>query len=98
MTVIESTYGIQSHQPRREREQRFTEVIRDTVRRGGRVLIPTFALGRAQELLLILEEYWAAHPDMHNVPIYYASPLAKRCMKAYQVGRRIARGEATCSV
>jgi len=84
VTVIESTYGIQSHQPRREREQRFTEVIRDTVRRGGRVLIPTFALGRAQELLLILEEYWAAHPDMHNVPIYYASPLAKRCMKAYQ--------------
>lgn len=37
-----------------------------------------------QELLLILEEYWAAHPELHGVPIYYASPLAKRCMRAYQ--------------
>eukprot|EP00242_Pyramimonas_sp_CCMP2087_P007356 CAMPEP_0198208964 /NCGR_PEP_ID=MMETSP1445-20131203/12302_1 /TAXON_ID=36898 /ORGANISM="Pyramimonas sp., Strain CCMP2087" /LENGTH=702 /DNA_ID=CAMNT_0043882573 /DNA_START=71 /DNA_END=2176 /DNA_ORIENTATION=- len=84
VVVIESTYGVQSHQPRKEREARFVDVIRTTILRGGRVLIPTFALGRAQELLLILEEYWAAHPEMHNVPIYYASPLAKRCMKAYQ--------------
>jgi cleavage and polyadenylation specificity factor subunit 3 len=41
-----------------------------------------------QELLLILEEYWAAHPEMQSIPIYYASPLAKRCMKAYQVNHR----------
>jgi Cft2 family RNA processing exonuclease len=33
--------------------------------------------GRAQELLLILDEYWAAHPELHDVPIYYASSLAK---------------------
>ncbi|KAL9860629.1 Cleavage and polyadenylation specificity factor subunit 3-I [Arabidopsis thaliana] len=51
---------------------------------GGRVLIPAFALGRAQELLLILDEYWANHPDLHNIPIYYASPLAKKCMAVYQ--------------
>ena len=48
MCVIESTYGVQSHQPRKERETRFTDVIRNTVMGGGRVLIPTFALGRAQ--------------------------------------------------
>ena len=48
--VVESTYGVQSHQPRREREARFTEVIANTVKRGGRVLIPAFALGRAQVL------------------------------------------------
>ncbi|GFY93642.1 cleavage and polyadenylation specificity factor 73-I [Actinidia rufa] len=50
----------------------------------GRVLIPAFALGRAQELLLILDEYWSNHPELHNIPIYYASPLAKRCMAVYQ--------------
>ncbi|RVW75998.1 Cleavage and polyadenylation specificity factor subunit 3-I [Vitis vinifera] len=40
--------------------------------------------GRAQELLLILDEYWSNHPELHNIPIYYASPLAKRCMAVYQ--------------
>ncbi len=41
-------------------------------------------MGRAQELLLILDEYWAAHPELHEVPIYYASSLAKKCMAVYQ--------------
>lgn len=82
--IIESTYGVQLHQPRIVREKRFTDVIHSTIAQGGRVLIPAFALGRAQELLLILDEYWESHPELHNIPIYYASPLAKRCMAVYQ--------------
>ncbi|CBI29794.3 unnamed protein product, partial [Vitis vinifera] len=82
--IIESTYGVQLHQPRHVREKRFTDVIHSTISQGGRVLIPAYALGRAQELLLILDEYWSNHPELHNVPIYYASPLAKRCMAVYQ--------------
>ncbi|KAL2928468.1 Cleavage and polyadenylation specificity factor subunit 3-I [Bienertia sinuspersici] len=82
--IIESTYGVQLHQPRHVREKLFTDVIHSTVAQGGRVLIPAFALGRAQELLLILDEYWSNHPELHNIPIYYASPLAKRCMAVYQ--------------
>lgn len=82
--IIESTYGVQLHQSRHIREKRFTDVIHSTVAQGGRVLIPAFALGRAQELLLILDEYWSNHPELHNIPIYYASPLAKRCMAVYQ--------------
>ncbi|KAH9320736.1 hypothetical protein KI387_015375, partial [Taxus chinensis] len=82
--IIEATYGVQLHQPRVVREKRFTDVVHSVVSQGGRVLIPVFALGRAQELLLILEEYWAVHPELHNVPIYYASPLAKKCMTVYQ--------------
>ncbi|KAF2319877.1 hypothetical protein GH714_019927 [Hevea brasiliensis] len=72
------------HQPRHIREKRFTDVIHSTISQGGRVLIPAFALGRAQELLLILDEYWSNHPELHNIPIYYASPLAKKCMTVYQ--------------
>ncbi|KAJ8478158.1 hypothetical protein OPV22_021885 [Ensete ventricosum] len=82
--IIESTYGVQLHQPRHIREKRFTDVIHSTITQGGRVLIPAFALGRAQELLLILDEFWSNHPELHNIPIYYASPLAKRCMAVYQ--------------
>lgn len=58
----------------------FEGTIHDIVARGGRCLIPVFALGRAQELLLILDEYWASHPELHDIPIYYASSLAKKCM------------------
>ncbi|XP_056173383.1 cleavage and polyadenylation specificity factor subunit 3-I-like [Syzygium oleosum] len=82
--IIESTFGVQLHQPRHIREKRFTDVIHSTVSQGGRVLIPAFALGRAQELLLILDEFWSNHPELHNIPIYYASPLAKKCMAVYQ--------------
>ncbi|KAK3157672.1 hypothetical protein QOZ80_2AG0125890 [Eleusine coracana subsp. coracana] len=82
--IIESTYGVQQHQPRDVRERRFTEMVHSTVAQGGRVLIPAYALGRAQELLLILDEYWSNHPELHSIPIYYASSLAKRCMAVYQ--------------
>lgn len=82
--VCESTYGTQSQLPRLERERRFTGQVHEIVRRGGRCLIPVFALGRAQELLLILDEYWQAHPELHQIPIYYASALAKKCMAVYQ--------------
>nr|XP_024650099.1 cleavage and polyadenylation specificity factor subunit 3 [Macaca nemestrina] len=52
--IIESTYGTHIHEKREEREARFCNTVHDIVNRGGRGLIPVFALGRAQELLLIL--------------------------------------------
>ena len=82
--IIESTYGVQSHQPRRERERLFTEAISTALQRGGKVLCPVFSLGRTQELMLLLEEFWDAHPELQGFPIYFASPLAKRCMSVYQ--------------
>ena len=84
MLIVESTYGTHIHEKREDRETRFTGTVADIVSRGGRCLIPVFALGRAQELLLILDEYWAAHPELSDVPIYYASSLAKKCMAVYQ--------------
>ena len=46
--IVESTYGVQVHASRAEREARFTGTIERVVTRGGRCLIPVFALGRAQ--------------------------------------------------
>uniref|UniRef100_A0A1X7TM46 Cleavage and polyadenylation specificity factor subunit 3 n=3 Tax=Amphimedon queenslandica TaxID=400682 RepID=A0A1X7TM46_AMPQE len=82
--ISESTYGTHIHEKREQREARFTTKIHDIVTRGGHCLIPVFALGRAQELLLILDEYWSCHPELHDIPIYYASSLAKKCMAVYQ--------------
>ncbi|POW09180.1 hypothetical protein PSHT_09255, partial [Puccinia striiformis] len=82
--ICESTYGVQSLEPRFEKEERFTTLVQSILKRGGRVLMPVFALGRAQELLLILDEYWANHPELNQIPIYYISNLAAKCMKVYQ--------------
>lgn len=82
--ISESTYGTQIHESRDDREKRFTSIVHEIVGRGGRCLIPAFALGRAQELLLILDEYWEQHPELHDIPVYYASSLAKKCMAVYQ--------------
>jgi len=82
--ITEATYGVQCHLPRAERESRFTSIVSNVVKRGGRCLLPVFALGRAQELLLILEEHWEKTPQLQGIPIYYASALAQRCITVYQ--------------
>jgi cleavage and polyadenylation specificity factor subunit 3 len=82
--IVESTYGVQVHASRAEREARFTGTIERIVSGGGRCLIPVFALGRAQELLLILDEYWQEHPHLQSIPIYYASKMASRALRVYQ--------------
>ncbi|TGO39563.1 hypothetical protein BHYA_0051g00040 [Botrytis hyacinthi] len=82
--ITESTYGIASHIPRLEREQALMKSVTSILNRGGRVLMPVFALGRAQELLLILDEYWGKHSEFQKIPIYYASNLARKCMLVYQ--------------
>lgn len=82
--ITESTFGTATHEPRLEKESRMMKSIHSTLLKGGRVLMPVFALGRAQELLLILEEYWSLNDDIKNISIYYASNLARKCMAVYQ--------------
>lgn len=85
--VVESTFGTATHEPRVNREKKLTSLIHSTVSKGGRVLLPVFALGRAQEIMLILDEYWSQHADDlggGQVPVFYASNLARRCMSVFQ--------------
>jgi len=63
---------------------RFSKEVHDIVKRGGKCLLPVFALGRAQELLLILEEYWQSHEELKGVPIYYPCALAAKSMIIFQ--------------
>ncbi|AEC52895.1 mRNA 3'-end processing factor, putative [Pyrococcus sp. NA2] len=68
--VMESTYGGSNdiQMPREEAEKRLIEVIHKTIKRGGKVLIPAMAVGRAQEVMMVLEEY--ARIGGIDVPIY----------------------------
>lgn len=82
--ITESTFGISTQRPRYEREAQLMNTITRILNRGGRALLPVFALGGAQELLLILEEFWTRHEDLQRFPIYFASNLARKCMVVYQ--------------
>ncbi|RCK54416.1 Endoribonuclease YSH1 [Candida viswanathii] len=82
--ISESTFGTGTLEPRVELERKLTTHIHATVTKGGRVLLPVFALGNAQELLLILDEYWSKNEDLQNVSVFYASNLAKKCMAVYE--------------
>ena len=57
--IMESTYGGSDNMqlPRAEAERRLLGVIRETIEKGGKVLIPVFAVGRAQEIMVLLEEF-----------------------------------------
>lgn len=72
--VIESTYGNRSH-PQADPEQALAAVIEHTVRRGGTVVIPAFAVGRAQSLLYFL---WRIRrrPALQNLRVFLDSPMA----------------------
>lgn len=69
--VMEATYGgANDLQPSRaEAEQRLIEIINETVEKGGRVLIPAFAVGRSQEVMVVLEEA-IREKRLKEVPIY----------------------------
>ena len=68
---IESTYGGRNDISinRFDSEKRLSDIIRETVARRGKVLIPVFAVGRSQEILLVLEEMARKEPDF-NIPVY----------------------------
>lgn len=68
--MIESTYGGQQdiHQPRYVGEKKLADIIKQVTDRNGVVLIPTFAVGRTQEIQLILEDY--ARQTNWDVPVY----------------------------
>ncbi len=73
--LIEATYGNRTH-PHEDVQMRLGEIIRRTIGRGGSVLLPSFAVGRAQALLLVLQRLRAAGDIPHSLPIHLDSPMA----------------------
>ena len=65
--------------------------MRDTVQRGGSVLMPAFAVGRAQALLLVLQRLKAAGEIPADLPVYLDSPMAVQATALYHKHRRLLR-------
>ena len=73
--IMESTYGNRDHESTANARAELATVVRETAARGGRVLIPSFAVGRTQELLYNLNGL-SREGAIPEIPIYVDSPLA----------------------
>jgi metallo-beta-lactamase family protein len=75
LLICECTYGGRTHKPLGELAESFADVVGRTIRRGGKVLIPAFNLGRAQIVVHFLEK-WMMEGRLPLVPLYVDSSLA----------------------
>ena len=98
--LVESTYGNREH-PVEDVPGTLEHIIRGTAARGGTVLVPTFAVGRAQALLLVLQRLKRAGRLPAKMPIVLDSPMATEATELYRrhaaqlrVPRREAQGLA----
>ena len=83
--LVESTYGTRDHENTVDPIPFLTDVLRTTFGRGGSVLIPSFAVGRTQELLYFFREIKQRRllPEFQDFPVYVDSPLANEATAVF---------------
>lgn len=78
--VIESTYGNRLHETNINKVDRFVNIINETIEKGGNIIIPSFAVGRTQEIIYDLhkqrEKYDERLKKLFSIPVFVDSPLA----------------------
>jgi len=80
---IESTYGDRLHPPAKERKNKFLDIINETYKRGGKLLIPSFAIERTQELLYDLNLFVEKNL-MPKIDVYIDSPMAIKTTEVFK--------------
>ena len=83
VVIMESTYGNRDHESVAGAKEHLARIVRETAARGGRVLIPAFAVGRTQELVYDLHELVRAG-EIPRIPIYIDSPLATNATSVFE--------------
>ncbi len=81
--IMESTYGDKSHSNPENAFIEFRDVVKRTIERGGKVIVPAFSVGRTQELVYNLNEMMTEH-EIPSVPVYVDSPLAVNATKVFR--------------
>ncbi|KAG2301724.1 hypothetical protein Bca4012_059961 [Brassica carinata] len=83
LLISESTYATTTRGSKYPREREFLQAVHKCVAGGGKALIPSFALGRAQELCMLLDDYWERMNI--KVPIYFSSGLTIQANMYYKM-------------
>ena len=81
--ICESTYGGKEHEPPDRAKDRLAAIVSETAAKGGRVVIPAFAVGRTQELVHTLDQLWNEDRIPH-IPVFVDSPLAVNATAVFQ--------------
>ncbi|ACM92380.1 RNA-metabolising metallo-beta-lactamase [Nautilia profundicola AmH] len=90
---IESTYGDRNHKNIDESIREFKKVIIDTLLNGGNVLIPTFAIERAQQILCILKEMSEEKSLPKSAKVFLDSPMATKVTAVYKKWENLLTGK-----
>jgi metallo-beta-lactamase family protein len=80
--IMESTYGTKNHRPPEEALAEFGTLVKETISRRGKIIIPSFAVGRAQELVYALSKMIRAG-EIPPLPVYVDSPLADKAATVF---------------
>ena len=100
--VMESTYGNRLHIRNDEKAQIFLDVVYETLEKGGTVVIPSFAVGRTQEILFELnqikekrndEEFAKKYQKLMSIPVYVDSPLAISATEVFRENMNLFNAE-----
>jgi metallo-beta-lactamase family protein len=81
--ILESTYGNRVHDPIQSVAAKLAEIVNRTYRRGGKMIVPAFAVGRTQQLVLVLHELIQAKA-IPRFPIFVDSPLAVNVTEVFR--------------
>lgn len=92
--IMETTYGDRLHTNLSSELKDLAKIIRDTLKRGGNVVIPSFAVGRTQEVLYTLNKY-VEDNVLKDVSVYVDSPLASESTAIFSKHRKYYDEEAT---
>ena len=82
LVFLESTYGDRDHRPFRETVEEFTGIVRTAAAERGRILVPTFAVGRAQLLTVLLARMFR-RGEVQPFPVFLDSPMAIEASRIY---------------
>ncbi len=82
--ITESTYGNRNHEPFEDMKTRVREVVNKTVQRGGKIIVPSFSVGRTQELVYVLHELFN-EGTLPEIPIYVDSPLSVNITEVFRL-------------
>jgi metallo-beta-lactamase family protein len=86
--IMESTYGSRVHRPPEEAFVEFRSLVKDAIARRGKIIVPSFAVGRAQELIYDLQKLIMAK-EIKPLPVYVDSPLASEVTGVFRQHREL---------
>lgn len=96
--IIESTYGNRLHDKIEKRTEILTNIILNTTRKDGTVIIPSFAVGRTQEMIYELNRFYDGNEkskeELLNIPVYIDSPLATKATEVFKRNAHVFDEEA----